>query len=147
MGKWRRPQPIAPLHRERLGQLFVGELEAHGTRVLIDELQVPKLVKKHVIEHESADRQRWPFMPSPGSELLCSLTSDKETRQAHARRQGTQSDIPVSTVDITERARSAAAVVEVDGTEATPDLVGKTAQHNPYVFLVDIVDSIRAWHR
>jgi hypothetical protein len=101
MCKWRRPQPVAPLHSERLSQLFVGELETDGTRIFIDELQVPKFVEEHVIEHESANSQRWPFMASSGSELLGRLTSDEDSRQAHTRRQSAQSDIPASTVDIT----------------------------------------------
>ena len=142
-----RQQPVAPLHSERLSQFFAGELETHGRRILIDELQVPELMEKHVIEHEPADGQRWPFMASSGSELFGRLASHEESRQAQTRRQSTQSDFPTSSVHISENARAAAPIVEVDTTETSPVFHGKTAQHDAHVFLSDIMDSISTGNR
>jgi len=142
-----RPQPVAPLHSERLSQFFAGELETQGRRILIGELQVPEFMEKHIIEHEPADGQRWPFIASSGSELLGRLTSHEESRQAQTRRQSTQSDIPTTSVHIAENARAAAPIVEVDTTEASPEFHGKTAQHNAHVFLIDIMDSVSTGNR
>ena len=134
-----RPQPLAPLDRETLSQFFVCELEANGPSLLINRLQVSECVKKYVVEHESADGQRSPFVASSSPKLLGRLTSHEASRQAHAGRQSTKSDLSTSTVDVAENARTAALIVEVDSTDSTPDFDRKTAQHDAYVFLVDVM--------
>jgi hypothetical protein len=81
-----RPQPIAQLNREGLSQFFAGELEPVRVRILVDELQMSKLMKKHVIEHKSADSKDWPFVAPFSAELLGCLTFHEGSCQAHPGR-------------------------------------------------------------
>lgn len=53
--KRHRPKPSAPLDCKFFCLRLAGELEAIGTRVEIDGLQMAKLVKENLVEQEAAD--------------------------------------------------------------------------------------------
>jgi len=133
------PQPLAPLYSKGMSQCFLGKLEPHRTSMFVYGLQVPELMKEHVIEHEATNRYRRPFVPSSSAELLRWLAA---SFQAHARRQRTKSDIPTLTVDIAKNAGTAAAIIEVDSTQLLPEFDRHAAQNNADVLLVHVVDSI-----
>jgi hypothetical protein len=108
---------------------------------------VPEFVKENVVEHESADRQHRPLMTWLGSKLCGRLTIHQYLPQTQARRQGTQSDLTTPTIDVAENACAATAIIEVNCTQALPKFWGETAQHDAYVFGVDVVESISAGYR
>jgi hypothetical protein len=147
MGEGRRPQPAAPLRREHLGQFLASKSEALRRCISIDQLQVPELVQKHVIKHESANCQCWPLLATFGSELLRGLAFRESSLQAHAGRQSTESDFPSSRVDIAESACTTAPIIEVDGAHAMPHFDGKTAQDDTHVLRVYVVDSVGTWRK
>jgi len=92
--------------------------------MLVYGLQVPELVEEHVIEHESTNRYRRPFVPSFSAELLRWLAA---LCQAHARRQRTKSDVPTLTADIAKNTGTAAAIIEVHSTQFLPEFDGDAA--------------------
>jgi hypothetical protein len=50
-----RPEPSTPLDCELFCFCFPGELEAIGTRMEIDGLQMAELMKENLVEQETAD--------------------------------------------------------------------------------------------
>ncbi|HST09641.1 MAG TPA: hypothetical protein VLL05_04645, partial [Terriglobales bacterium] len=118
-----------------------------GARILLDRLQVPQLVEENVIKHESADRQRCPFQIWFGTEVRGRLPPQQRSPETQARRQCTQSNLPTPTVDVAKYACSTASVVEVYSAQALPKFIWQTAQHNSYVFGIDVVESIGTGYR
>ena len=53
----------------------------------------------------------------------------------------------MSVGNIAKKACTATTIIEVNRPDAMPEFDGKTAQHNSYVFLVNVMDSISAWDR
>jgi hypothetical protein len=112
-----------------------------------DKLQMPKFMKKHLVEKKAAYRYRRPFPAWNSTKLLRSMAPAKVLRQAHARRKCAQSNFAPTTVDITEQTGTSTAVVEVDGAKPTVQIERQTAKDDAHVFLADMVDTVSAGGR
>ena len=142
-----QPQILAPCHREGLGKFLVRKSSTDRASLSIDQLQVPKLMKKDVVEQEAPDGNRWPLRAPLGPEMLRDLIAYKESRQTHAWRQRTDCYLSTPAIDVPKKASAATSIIEMDGPEPIPALERKPTEDDLYVFPANVVNTISARDR
>src|SRR5438132_11253591 len=104
---------------------------------------MPEFVQECAIEQESPDGFHGPWLASRGAEFMRFLALHESAGQAHARWQCTDRDFSPGLRNIAKDA-GAAAIIEMDGTEAFPYIKGEAAQNDTHIIFIDVVDAVSA---